>query len=462
MKYFGGLRRHIGRGALCCAICALSVPLALGQRTQMKPPWNIYSPQRDIQLGRQAAQQMMKILPPCNDPKIDAYLTELGKKLVAKLPTRGVEYPWEFHCVNTKEVNAFALPGGFVFVNRGLIEAADNEAQLAAVLGHDLSHVALRHGTAQASKTELAQSAARAFGGLFGGTAGGALLSQGVAAGAVGLLLHYSRSDETQADVLGTQAIYDAGYDPRAMAQFFEKLEGLTKGQNPPQFLSDHPNPGNRIERVDEEIDKLGGVPANAKRDSSDFEAIKREAMALPPPPKNVRSPALPGGGPPPPPSSNFVEYQGASFSLKYPDNWQKYEGGEGVALAPDQGVLQGKGGQPEVAYGVIVSVNRVQAGANDASTLENATQELIRSLQKSNPGLRVERQLVEVKVDGQRGLSTFLNNDSPAGGKEIDWLITTLQPHGLLSVLSVAPEKAFPEYEKTFRAIVDSVRLSE
>jgi beta-barrel assembly-enhancing protease len=462
MKYFGALRRHIGRGALCCAVCALSVPLALGQRTQLRPPWNMYSPQSDIQLGRQAAQQMMKTLPPCNDPKIDAYLTDLGRKLAAKLPTRGVEYPWEFHCVNTKEVNAFALPGGFVFVNRGLIEAADNEAQLAAVLGHELSHVALRHGTAQASKAQLAQGAAGLFGGLFGGTAGGALLSQGVAAGAVGLLLHYSRSDETQADVLGTQAIYDAGYDPRAMAQFFEKLEGLTKGKNPPQFLSDHPNPGNRIERVDEEIDKLGGAPANAKRDSSDFEAIKREAMALPPPPKNMRSPASPGGGPPPSPSNNFVEYQGTSFSLKYPDNWQKYEGGEGVALAPDQGVLQGKGGQPEVAYGLIVSVNRVQAGANDASALENATQELIRSLQKSNPSLRVDRQPAEVKVDGQRGLSTFLNNDSPAGGREIDWLTTTLQPHGLFSVLCVAPEKAFPEYEKTFRTIVDSARLAE
>jgi beta-barrel assembly-enhancing protease len=291
------LQQHVGRAVLICAVCLVNLPLALADRTQLKPPWNMYSPQSDIQVGRQAAQQMMKSLPSCNDPKVDAYLTQLGKKLASKLPTRGVEYPWEFHCVNTKEVNAFALPGGFVFVNRGLIEAADNEAQLAAVLGHELSHVALRHGTAQASKAHLTQGAAELFGGLFGGSAGGALLSQGVAVGAVGLLLHYSRSDETQADVLGTQAIYDAGYDPRAMAQFFEKLEALTKGQNPPQFLSDHPNPGNRIERVNEEIDKLGGVPPDPKRDSAEFEAIKREVLALPAPPKSVPSPASPGEG---------------------------------------------------------------------------------------------------------------------------------------------------------------------
>ena len=96
-------------------------------------------------------------------------------------------------------------------------------------------------------------------------------------------MLHYSRSDETQADVLGTQTLYDTGYDPRAMAQFFEKLESETKGKNPPQFLSDHPNPGNRVERVGEEVEKLGGMyRANAKRDSADFESIKREVLALP------------------------------------------------------------------------------------------------------------------------------------------------------------------------------------
>jgi beta-barrel assembly-enhancing protease len=333
-------QKYVGRAVLVFAVCLMNVPLGFADRTQLRPPWNLYSPQTDIQVGRQAAQQMLKTLPPCNDPKVDRYLTELGKRLVSKLPTRGMEYPWEFHCVNTKEVNAFALPGGFVFVNRGLIEAADSEAQLAAVMGHELSHVALRHGTAQASKAQLAQGAAGLFGGLFGGSTGGALLSQGVAAGAVGLLLHYSRTDETQADVMGTQVIYDSGYDPRAMAQFFEKLEGQTKGKNPPQFLSDHPNPGNRVDRVNEEIDKLGGVPPNAKRDSSEFEAIKREVMALPPPPKSVPSPASPGGGPPLPASTNFVDYQGTSYSLKYPENWQKYEGGEGVALAPDRGVL--------------------------------------------------------------------------------------------------------------------------
>ena len=178
--------------------------------------------------------------------------------------------------------------------------------------------MALRHGTAQASKAQLAQGAAGIFGGLFGGSTGGDLLTEGVALGAGGLLLRYSRGDETQADVMGTQVIYDAGYDPRAMAQFFEKLEAETTGKNPPQFLSDHPNPDNRVERVDEEIDKLGGPPANAKRDSAEFEAIKREVLALTGCEEGRSGRRRGGASPPPPPaSSHFSEYEGSSFKLK-------------------------------------------------------------------------------------------------------------------------------------------------
>jgi beta-barrel assembly-enhancing protease len=446
-RWRGGLR-----GLLAVLLALACAPGLWAQRSKLKPPWNMYSPETDVQVGKQNARMLEKRLPLCNDPKVDAYLTKLGMSLVAKLPTRGVQYPWEFHCVNSKEINAFALPGGFVFVNRGAIEAADNEAQLAAVMGHELSHVVLRHGTAQASKAQLMQGAAGIFGGIFGGSAGGAVLSQGVALGAGGLLLRYSRSDETQADVLGTQTLYDVGYDPRAMAQFFEKLEAETKGKNPPQFLSDHPNPGNRIERVDEEIDKLGGVPPNAKRDSAEFEAIKREVLSLPivkTPPASAASAA------PAPPSGNFVDYQGNAYALKVPENWKKYEDNGSVTFAPDGGISQ-KGG---LAYGMIVSVNQVQADTGEHA-LENATQALIQELSKTNPGLQVAREPARVQLNGQPGLSTYLSNDSPAGGQETDWLLTVLQPQGLVSFLSVAPKAAYPDYERTFTAVLDSVRL--
>src|SRR5256886_515189 len=270
----------------------LLVPGASAQRTQLKPGWNKFSPQDDITLGKRAATDAAKQLPSCDVPKVDAYLTQLGTRLAQKLATGGVQYPFEFHCVNDKAINAFALPGGYVFINRGAIEAADNEAQLAGVMAHELSHVALRHGTNQATKAQAAEGFLGIAGGIFGGSTGGALLTQLGAFAAGGVLLRYSRSAESQADVMGTQVLYDSGYDPRAMAQFFEKLEAETKGKNPPEFFSDHPNPEHRVERVDEEIEKLGGVPPNPKRDSPEFEAIKREVLALP-----VAKKLTPGAG---------------------------------------------------------------------------------------------------------------------------------------------------------------------
>jgi len=152
-----------------------------------------------------------------------------------------VQYPWEFHCVNDKEINAFALPGGYVFVNRGAIEAADNEAQLAAVMAHELSHVVMRHGTAQLSKGSLIQGAAQIFGGNFRRKQRRALLSQGVALGAGGLLLRYSRSDETQADVLERRHCMTWDTIRERWRSSSRNYRLRTKGKNPPQFLSDHP-----------------------------------------------------------------------------------------------------------------------------------------------------------------------------------------------------------------------------
>jgi beta-barrel assembly-enhancing protease len=461
--YLPGLVRYASILVLACAVN--SAP-AFSQRTQLKPPWNIYSPNTDIQVGKQNAQLMIQgsatqqKLPLCNDPKIDQYLTNLGMKLVSKLDQRGATYPWEFHCVNDKSINAFALPGGYVFVNRGAIEAADNESQLAAVMGHELSHVTLRHGTAQATKAQFAQGAAGIFGGIFGGSTGGALLTQGVALGAGGLLLRYSRTDETQADVSGTQVLYDTGYDPRAMSQFFEKLEAESKGKNPPQFLSDHPNPGNRVERVNEEIDKLGGVPPNAKRDSAEFEAIKRETLALPVAKKGAVEAAADPAQPPPPASAHLADYKASAFTLSYPDNWGVSESDGGAAFAPKGGVVQGSDGQGALAYGLIVNTRSEQGGASDSNGLANATQRLIDDLKKSNPNMKVVQRASSVRLNGQAGLSTYLTNDSPVGGQETDWLITVMQPQGLMSFLCVAPQARYSDYDKTFSAILDTVRL--
>jgi Zn-dependent protease with chaperone function len=451
------------RASLFLGVALFFVSSASAQRTQLKPGWNMFSPQQDIALGKRVAGDAAKQLPLCNDAKVDAYLTQLGTRLVSKLPTGGVQYPFEFHCVNDKAINAFALPGGYVFINRGAIEASDTEAQLAGVMAHEISHVALRHGTNQATKAQAAQGFLGIASGIFGDTTGGALLTQLGAFAAGGVLLRYSRTAESQADVMGTQVLYDSGYDPRGMAQFFEKLEAETKGKNPPEFFSDHPNPEHRVERVDEEIEKLGGVPANAKRDSPEFEAIKREVLALPVVKKPT--PGTPGAVTAPgPPSGNFAAYQANAYTLKYPDNWKKYpdSNGAGVSFAPEGGVLDDGSGHAALAYGLIVSIAQQKVDSNDSNALDNATRQVIQDLQKPNPNMKIARQSERVRLNGQPGLSTYLSNDSPAGGKETDWVITVLRPEGVLYFVCVAPESVYGNYDKTFSSILDSVRFSK
>src|SRR5262249_20470354 len=201
--------RHAAWGLAVALL--LSAPEAFAQRTQLKPGWNMFSPQQDITLGKQAAVDAQRQLPLCNAPKVDAYLTQLGMKLVAHLDTHGATYPWEFHCVNDRSINAFALPGGYVFVNRGAIEAADNEAQLAGVMAHELSHVALRHGTNQATKAQATQGILGIAGGLFGGGVSGALMTQLGSFAAGGVLLYFFRSSENPAEVGGNHGACGAG-----------------------------------------------------------------------------------------------------------------------------------------------------------------------------------------------------------------------------------------------------------
>ena len=458
---FGTRAKRAGVG-----IVALSLFLATGtwaQRTELKPGWNMFTPQQDIEVGKHAAVDAAKQLPLCNAPRVDAYLTQLGMRLTSKLPTGGVQYPFEFHCVNDKAINAFALPGGYVFINRGAIEAADNEAQLAGVMAHELSHVALRHGTTQATKAQAAQGIFGIASEIFGGSASGALLTGLGAFAAGGVLLRYSRSAETQADVMGTQVLYDTGYDPRAMAQFFEKLEAETKGKNPPEFFSDHPNPEHRVERVDEEVQKLGGFPPNAKRDSQEFGAIKREVLALPVVKKPT--PGAPAAShAPAQPSGNLATYQADRYTLKYPDNWRKYpdSNGSGVSFAPEGGVVDDGSGHSALAYGLIVNVAQAKSDARNGDTLNTATQQVLQELQQSNPSMKVTRQPAHVRLNGQPGLATYLSNDSPAGGQETDWVITTLRPEGVVYFVCVAPQSAYDKYDKTFTAILDSVRFSK
>ena len=213
------------------AIIVLSMTV-LGQRTKLNPSGlNTFSPADDVKMGQEVAQEAEKELNLVTNRDVTGYVTRLGQKLVEKSPNSN-KFPFTFKVVDEKEINAFALPGGPVYVHRGAIEAADNEAQIAGVIGHEISHVILRHGSSQASKGQLVGGLSGVLGGLLGNSKVGQIASVGGVLGANLALLRYSRDAESQADLMGTQILYDAGYAPRAMAEFFDKLAQEHKGSS--------------------------------------------------------------------------------------------------------------------------------------------------------------------------------------------------------------------------------------
>src|SRR5499433_2039283 len=269
------MMRTFLRRSHATAILVLAASAILGAQTRIDPPANNYTPAQDVELGRQAAAEARQQLPILRDDAVSSYVEGIGRRLVAAVP-RELQHP-EFHYtfepVDVKEINAFALPGGPMFVNRGMIEAAHTEGEIAGVMAHELSHVVLRHGTAQASKAakyEIGQVAGAVLGAIIGG-GWGQVISQATQFGLGTAFLRFSREYDQQADIEGAQIMARAGYDPRDMANVFRTIEQQS-GPGGPQWLSDHPNPGNRIEYITREAQSLR--IENPIRDTRAFQQV--------------------------------------------------------------------------------------------------------------------------------------------------------------------------------------------
>jgi Peptidase family M48 len=430
---------------------------AADSRSKLKPGWNLFSPQQDVEMGREVSRQAERELPMLNDRRANAYIDAVGKRLAAPAP--GEKYPYQFRIVNDSAINAFALPGGFVYVNRGALEAADTEAQIAGVIAHEIGHVALRHGTHQASTAYVAQAPLAILGGVLGSNSVGGVLAQlGVSFATSSLLLRYSRDAESQADLMGTQILHDSGYDPRAMVEFFEKIQAQSKGRAI-QFFSDHPNPENRISNVQREIQRLGGLPPNARADSPEFHTVKTSMASLP----AARRSASAGSrttdsrnGRPAAPSGRMMTSNFQDIQFRYPDNWRQYGQGSAMTIAPDGGVIN-----EALAYGMMMSIFEPDYHGQGRISLEDATDQLLNDLQRSNPGMRITRSHTPDRVGGRAGYLTEASNQSPAEGREIDRIFTTLSPDGqLYYFVGVAPQNEFNRYSNVFEDIIDSVRF--
>jgi predicted Zn-dependent protease len=266
---------------------ALLLPVALvTAQTPITAPENRFSPEDDVKLGRDAEAEARQTLPIMGDNEVTSYVARLGRRLVAEIPAelRHPEFDYSFDAVNVRDLNAFALPGGPTFVNRGMIEAARNEGEVVGVMAHEISHVALRHGTAQASKAtkyQLGEIAGAVLGAIIGGRTGD-VVAQGTSFGLGTAFLRFGRDFERQADLLGAQMMARAGYDPHDMANMFRTIEERSGGGGP-EWLSSHPNPGNRFEAISREAASLR--VADPVHNSADFTRVLRRLNAMRPAP---------------------------------------------------------------------------------------------------------------------------------------------------------------------------------
>lgn len=359
-----------------------------------------------------------------------------------------------------------------MFLNRGMIEAAKTEGEVAGVMAHEMSHVALRHGTAQASSGQGAQIGGilgQIAGAIIGGTAG-SIISTGSQVAAGAYITKYSRAYETQADLLGAQMLARAGYDPREMANMFKTLaeEGGSRG---PEWLSSHPDPGNRYNAIVKEASSLR-VEGNGN--TGQFQQIQSRLNGMSPAytaEQIAKGQARSSGNTGtiarrepinvPPPSAQYRTSQPMNFMrLSLPSNWSEVSGGnDGVTYAPEGGYVQ-SGDNSAFTHGFQIGMTNVRGSGN----LQRDTDGIIQAFARGNPNLRTSGGYARDRISGRNALRTTLSNTSEVTGQAETVSLTTTQLSDgrVLYLIGVSPQREAATYENAFQRVRQSIQLAD
>ena len=371
--------------------------------------------------GAKAAAAQMGIYP---DSTVQRYVASLGQQ-VAKVGERP-GLPWSFTVVDDPIVNAFALPGGPIFVSRGILTYMNSEAQLVSVLGHEVGHVTAKHSVNQMSKQQL-------LGGLL--TVGMIVRPElqqygGVASQGLGLLfLKYGRDDETQADDLGFRYMTRVGYDPHEMAEMFKTLERVSGGgsRGTPEWLSTHPDPGNRVARTGERITAAGPTIAAAKRIERNTFVRRLDGMVFGDDPRQGYF------------EQGVFLHPTLKFRFAYPNGWKTQNSASAVIGASAQGDAQialelAGSASPQQALGQFLGQQGIQAGGTSTSPINGLVAAVGQFAAQSQDGSMLAGYVAFIQLDG-----------------------TTYR------LLAITPQQLMQQYDAPFRATINSfARLSD
>jgi Zn-dependent protease with chaperone function len=458
-----------------CGVALVVSFLALAQgtasQTTLAPARNSYSAEEEVALGHDAAAEVQRRIAVVEDPLVGGYLQALGMRLVGTLPAslRRSGFSYSFAVLDMHDVGSFAFPGGPVLVSRGMMQAVGSEGELAGLLAHQAGHVALRHATAQATGGERFQIGAIS-GEMIGAVAAGAradILALGTRFGVRSYFLMYDPEYERQADLLATQMMASAGYDPRDIGAVFRRFGRPLMGHGAWQWTQSHPDLNNGEDDVsrDDFISRAAerlGIARSATLHGR-FDLAQLRLRELPPAPtfgrQGVGAGHAQGVGVVGPSGTYRLEPAGDMLEVRVPVNGSRVVAGNTVTFAPDRPFEESSTGPPLFTHGVQVGIARSTTGY-----LEDDTLALVESFRLGNPALRWGAVYRATTIGGRAGIMTTASNVSPIGGSFEYVLVSTahLPDGGLLYVIGIAPEEEAGVYRRTYERILGSIRVVE
>ena len=454
-------------------------------QTGARRAFNLFSPKQEIEIGRQSSIAVEKRLPLLSDAGVNEYINRLGRTLIARAP--GERYPYGFKIVNVSEVNAFAFPGGPIYVTRGAIEAARSEDELAGALAHEIAHVALRHEASQASKAYLAQAGLGALGGFVGEGAAPNIVSAIGGFGFNTAFLKHGREAEAEARALGAQILTRAGYDPRGMTAFFGALRRgeRVEASKLRTFPDDHPD-----DQAEEQVER----PQASRVSDGNFHSIQTRIAELPHAYDVLtiarRGPTVIEEAPNQAPQSVKVERPSSHsqnywrpgafwFQVSYPENWLAYPSsdGLGVTFIPPGGVVEAR--TPRLIYGAVINRyrpigdNSLWTGLQQRSfryiggrgALVEATNDLLDSALQNNPHLDFARGSDRRgSIDGTPIVALTLVGRSPVTGRgeRAQLYARELEDGDIVYAIFVAPDDEYDNFRPVFERMLRGLKIND
>jgi Zn-dependent protease with chaperone function len=409
---------------------------------------NFFSLKQDIEIGAESAKEAEQLLPLVRDASADAYVRGIGQRLIQNRSIPALRY--RFHIVNSKDVNSLGFPGGAIYIHRGLMQIASNDDEIAAILAHEIGHVASRHGTAQLSRQLIVQAPIAIAAGLSATEAWKEQLGKlGIALGIDAPFLRYSRDQELEASLLAVHLMADARFDPNAYRTLTEQINEAQTA-----FVFNHPQSETIAQEIAEDIEHL--VTTRRARPSAEFRAFHAGLQRLAyPVAKNAAADPAPDS------AAKIFTHPQDFYRLGYPDGWQvTRNGANGAIIAPVDGVQSSRNGD-DVTHGVMFDLFDI-AVPDRSLTLEQATNRLIVFLRQRNQSLRIiPGAQTQMLVSDEPGVRTvMLGKGNSSTSSEVIWVVTRLYYQSLFYMVFVAPEDEFAMYQPIYEQMIRSVRL--